>query len=119
MCGILGGVNYFRKDLQAWIKNTLPFMKGRGPDSMGYKAFNNFYLGATRLRIFDNSNASDQPYYDKDSENYIVFNGAILNYMHLKKELIFEGVTFYSSSDTEVLIKAYSKWGIKKLLAKC
>ena len=63
MCGILGGVDYQTNDeVIRWMKSSLPLMADRGPDSSGYKIFNNLILGATRLRIFDNTELADQPY---------------------------------------------------------
>lgn len=119
MCGILGGINYQNNDkIISWMQSSLPLMSDRGPDSLKYKVFNNFALGATRLRIFDNSEIADQPYFDRINSNIIVFNGAILNYKSLRKELLSEGVIFDSSSDTEVLLKAYSSWGLKRTLSK-
>ena len=118
MCGILGGINYLKNDLlRNWIKNTLPLMADRGPDATGHKEINGFFFGATRLRIFDNSQKADQPYFDEQNNNYIVFNGAILNYKTLKKELLISGIKFQSSSDTEVVLKAYAYWGLEKTLA--
>ena len=66
MCGILGGVDYQTNDeVIRWMKSSLPLMADRGPDSSGYKIFNNLILGATRLRIFDNTELADQPYQTK------------------------------------------------------
>ncbi|MEN8132513.1 MAG: N-acetylglutaminylglutamine amidotransferase, partial [Pseudomonadota bacterium] len=40
-----------------------------------------------------------------------VFNGSIYNYPQLREELKELGYHFYSSGDTEVIIKAYHAWG--------
>ena len=46
-----------------------------------------------------------------DEKFWIVFNGEIYNFEWLRKELTEEGVTFKSSSDTEVILQLYSRYG--------
>ncbi len=41
----------------------------------------------------------------------IAFNGCIYNHHELRDELISVGYTFYSASDTEVIVKAFHHWG--------
>ena len=41
----------------------------------------------------------------------VVFNGCIYNYRELRSELEAAGYRFFSTSDTEVLLKAYHRWG--------
>ena len=56
--------------------------------------------------------------FDKEKSCLIVFNGEIYNHKFLKKQLKSLGSTFYTKSDTEVILEAYKKWGegfIKKL----
>lgn len=68
-------------------------------------------FGHRRLSIIDLSELGHQPMsYDGF---VLIFNGEIYNYIELRKELISLGQTFESSSDTEVLIKAYKHWGEK------
>ncbi len=42
-------------------------------------------------------------------ESYVVHNGIIENYAELKKELIADGVTFLSQTDTEVIVHQFEK----------
>ena len=42
---------------------------------------------------------------------YISYNGEIYNYLEIRKNLKSYGYTFQTNSDTEVLIKAWDKWG--------
>ena len=43
------------------------------------------------------------------SESYVVHNGIIENYAQLKRELIADGVTFLSQTDTEVIVHQFEK----------
>jgi asparagine synthase (glutamine-hydrolysing) len=85
----------------------------RGPDSEGmYEAQvhgTDVRLGHRRLSIIDLSEAANQPF-EKDGL-IMVFNGEIYNYQALAQELRAVGVTFRTSSDTEVLLEAWRKWG--------
>lgn len=46
------------------------------------------------------------------NENVIIYNGEIYNFLDIKKELQNLHYKFNSNSDTEVILKAYDKWGI-------
>src|SRR5262249_49900705 len=67
-----------------------------------------------RLSIIDLA-TGHQPMVDDDG-NVIVFNGEIYNYLELRARLKAEGSSFRTSSDTEVILKAYSRWGMQKTL---
>ena len=68
-------------------------------------------LGHRRLSILDLSPAGHQPMYTEDGRYWIVHNGEIYNHLELRDELTKRGTTFVSTSDTEVLLKAYVQWG--------
>ena len=53
-----------------------------------------------------------------DGNTGVVFNGAIYNFLELRKELESDGYAFMSNTDTEVLIQGYRSWGIDKLVTK-
>jgi len=119
MCGIAGYLGKKRFESQN-IKEILSTMLRRGPDSTGFKEiiFEKNYLSIffSRLNIIDNHNRSNQPFIYKDK--YLIFNGAIYNYLELRSELENKGYHFKTTSDTEVLIKVLDCWGelgIKKL----
>lgn len=82
----------------------------RGPDGEGLYMESHVALGHRRLSIID-LQTGDQPMYSRDGKKVLVFNGEIYNYIELKEELIALGHRFETSSDTEVLIKAYEEWG--------
>jgi len=117
MCGIIGGVNFNipkKMSVSEWIDRGLMLLKNRGPDSQGKFILDNCGIGGTRLRIFDNSSNADQPFFSQNKRYTIIYNGALLNYLDLKKKLEKTGKKFYTNSDTEVLIECISEWGLKK-----
>jgi asparagine synthase (glutamine-hydrolysing) len=82
----------------------------RGPDAEGIWQDESCTLGHRRLSIIDTSDAGNQPFLSADNRISVVFNGEIYNYIELKKELGGE-YNFLTSTDTEVIIAAYLKWG--------
>jgi len=85
----------------------------RGPDGNGVHVSSSLPagIGSTRLAIRDLSSAGDQPFVDKERGVSIVFNGEIYNADVLRDELRMLGVIFRSSSDTEVLLRLYCRYG--------
>jgi asparagine synthase (glutamine-hydrolysing) len=75
-------------------------------------------LAHRRLAIFDLSDAGRQPMVSPDGMTGVVFNGAIYNFLELRKELESDGYAFMSNTDTEVLIHGYRRWGIDKLVTR-
>ncbi|MDT5022246.1 MAG: hypothetical protein QOI33_2770, partial [Mycobacterium sp.] len=68
-------------------------------------------LGHRRLKIIDLTEAGAQPMVDSELGLTIVWNGCIYNYKELRTELQGYGYRFFSHSDSEVLLKAYHRWG--------
>ena len=106
MCGI-NGFNF--KD-EILIKNMMYFTKNRGPDFSNSVSNDFITLGHDRLSILDLNDRSNQPY--KFKQYILSFNGEIYNYLELKNELIKEGYEFKTTSDTEVIIYMFDKFGI-------
>jgi asparagine synthase (glutamine-hydrolysing) len=86
-------------------------MAPRGPDSAGVWSQGRVALGHRRLKIIDLTEHGAQPMIDSDLGLAIAWNGCIYNYKELRRELEGHGYRFFSHSDTEVLIKAYHRWG--------
>ena len=80
----------------------------RGPDAEGFYVSGNVHLGQRRLSIID-IEGGRQPMFSTDEKLVVVFNGEIYNYKELKEEL--SDYSFQTSSDTEVLLAGYQKWG--------
>jgi len=112
MCGITGE---FRFDGRPASVDTVAKMaralQRRGPDNVGVVAHGNVALGHRRLQIIDLSERGRQPMDDPVLGLSVVFNGCIYNHKQLRKELERSGYSFFSNSDTEVLLKAYHAWG--------
>ena len=110
MCGIAGFYtekNVFHADELLAMTNSL---KHRGPDAEGYFFEDKIALGHRRLSIIDLSEEANQPMYSHSNNCVIVFNGEIYNFREIAKELNIKPKT---SSDTEILLEAFVKWGPK------
>jgi len=115
MCGIAGFFGFEDKEL---IKKMLDSLYHRGPDDHGVFSDKDASLGNRRLSIIDVS-GGHQPMHNEDETVWVVFNGAIYNFLELKEELEKKGHKFYSNCDTEVLVHLYEEHGEdfpKKLL---
>ncbi|HEY0001079.1 MAG TPA: N-acetylglutaminylglutamine amidotransferase [Actinoplanes sp.] len=112
MCGIAGELRYDGQaaDGEA-VRRMLPCLQSRGPDGEGFVQRGPVALGHRRLKIIDLSEAGGQPMTDDQLGLTLVFNGCIYNYQQLRNELQAYGYKFFSTSDTEVIIKAYHRWG--------
>jgi len=110
MCGLLGVIGANRQANPAALDAALDLLSHRGPDDRGTFSLPAIWLGHRRLSIIDLTAAGHQPMIDPESGCTIIFNGEIYNYLELKAELQQCGHVFHTSSDTEVLIKAYLEW---------
>jgi asparagine synthase (glutamine-hydrolysing) len=110
MCGFCVSIN----DQYTDIKKMTELIKHRGPDSTKYIKTPKVNAGFNRLAVVDLDERSDQPMYDETERYLILFNGEIYNHKHLKKLLCQSyGITFKTSSDTEVLLEGLIKEGSK------
>ncbi|GGB61489.1 asparagine synthetase B [Lentibacillus populi] len=80
----------------------------RGPDDEGY--FHDEYVsfGFRRLSIIDIESGQQPLSYD-DEKIWLIFNGEIYNYVELREDLIKEGYSFATESDTEVIAALFAK----------
>lgn len=110
MCGIVGFINCGNKQE---LTEAVSVIKHRGPDYQGVNWFikQNSGLGHARLSIIDLSSNGQQPMYDKNTGNWIVFNGEVYNFQEIRNELKQKGWSFKSLTDTEVVLKAFAEWG--------
>ena len=87
-------------------------LKHRGPDDHGITVCGDVCLGNTRLAVLDTSHAGHQPMNDPETSNWITYNGETYNFKQLRNEIDSDPHAWRSSSDTEVVLRAYRKWGI-------
>jgi asparagine synthase (glutamine-hydrolysing) len=106
MCGIIGAIGY--KDLDS--KSILSTIGHRGPDSQGFFAEQNIFLGHVRLSILDLSDLGSQPMIDSSGRYVMIFNGEIYNHLEIRQKLG-NKYSFLSSSDTETLLYGYIEYG--------
>ncbi|MEZ5877706.1 MAG: N-acetylglutaminylglutamine amidotransferase [Tepidamorphaceae bacterium] len=112
MCGICGEVTFDGAAVDvAALSRMTETMAPRGPDGMGVSAEGRIGFGHRRLKIIDLSEKAAQPMRDSELGLTIVFNGCIYNYPELRAELEGKGYRFFSTGDTEVILKAWHAWG--------
>jgi asparagine synthase (glutamine-hydrolysing) len=106
MCGIVG----FNSNNSNTLRNMLDKLHHRGPDDLGMIFKNNFSMGHVRLSIIDLTIGGHQPMVYENLT--LVFNGEVYNHSEIRLTLESFSYTFDSSSDTEVVLKAFHKWGV-------
>jgi asparagine synthase (glutamine-hydrolysing) len=107
MCGIAGTVNW--PDGASVADRVIAVLGHRGPDGAGSYSHGGVELRHRRLSILDLSPTGAQPM-DRDGLA-LTYNGELYNSPELRRELISAGVRFRGSSDTEVLLEAWRRWG--------
>jgi asparagine synthase (glutamine-hydrolysing) len=117
VCGIAGVFNYVagRPADRDAVRRMSDVMAHRGPDADGFHFDGPVGLAHRRLAIIDLSERGRQPMHTRDGRFSIVFNGEIYNYVELRQELLAQGHTFQSDSDTEVLLTLYALHGARCL----
>jgi asparagine synthase (glutamine-hydrolysing) len=114
MCGLCGEIRFDGASASsALIGAMTESMWPRGPDAGGSYCHNGAGFGHRRLKIIDVSERARQPMLDSELGLAIVYNGAVYNYPELRARLEAKGYRFFSSGDTEVILKAYHAWGEK------
>lgn len=141
MCGITGYINIDLRPVRntSAILKMLKVQKHRGPDDSGVRLFSlvsddsaevsgheplfverNFegVLGFNRLSILDLSQNGHQPMVSLDKKVFLTLNGEIYNAFEHKPELEASGYRFKSTSDTEVVLALYLKYGFEGMLER-
>ena len=109
MCGFVGYTGRV-KDNNKVLEAMLNRIIHRGPDQTDVYMNDNISLGFRRLSIID-INAPSQPVFNEDKTLALLFNGEIYNYEELREELIANGHTFETKTDSEVLVHLYEQEG--------
>ncbi len=118
MCGIFGFVGRRERAESLDLDVAIRSLHHRGPDDRDTffdVAKRDPGLGCafahTRLAIIDLTSGGHQPMSTEDGRYTIVYNGEIFNFREIRAELERFGERFRSQSDTEVLLRAYVRWG--------
>ncbi len=117
MCGIVAWYNFdWQQPIdRALIQRMVDSLVHRGPDDSGMWLGGAIALGHRRLSIIDLSPAGRGPMNSKDNSLVVTYNGEIFNYRELRSVLEAKGYRFHSRTDTEVILNAYSEWGVECL----
>ncbi len=110
MCGfvVTVGGNFTARDVEASCRT----LRHRGPDAQGFYTHvqRNVHMAHVRLKVIDLGDEANQPMCSADGRYVVVYNGEIYNYRELREQL--RGYPFRTQSDTEVLLAAFSRWGL-------
>lgn len=115
MCGIAGMIGADPDRVREVTRRMTAALSHRGPDADGLEVhtFGRGYvgLGHRRLSILDLSPLGRQPMAHPPSGSRMIYNGEVYNFARLRQELVAEGETFRSGSDTEVILAGVVRQG--------
>jgi asparagine synthase (glutamine-hydrolysing) len=114
MCGIVGissngaGIN---ETTLVRMRDSFPY---RGPDDEGIWLDQQAGIGFghRRLSIIDPTPSGHQPMLDKQTGNILTYNGEVYNYLEIRVQLEKDGLKFDTNTDSEVILKAYTAYGV-------
>jgi len=112
MCGIAGILKFDGTQPDEDVLRAMTrVLAHRGPDGEDFYLSGPVGLGHRRLSIIDLSPAGKQPMCNEDQSIWVVYNGEIYNFLQIRQELEKKGHTFFSRTDSEVIVHAYEEWG--------
>lgn len=116
VCGIVGVWEFTASDdlaRETRVQAAMSRLRHRGPDSSGVwsSPSSALSLGHQRLAVIDLSSTGHQPMRSHDGRYVISFNGEIYNHKEVRADLEAQGLRLRSSSDTEVLLEGFARWG--------
>lgn len=120
MSGIIG-IKKFYKAASLSDQNTVERVLQKQGQSHSAELLGNTVLSYPRLSIMDQNERANQPFYDDSKRYSLVFNGEIYNYQDLKNDLLGEGISFKTASDTEILLHyliIHGENGLKDLVGE-
>ena len=123
MCGIAGFLTSQPESddqLRHIATQMSDAIRHRGPDGDGVwtDAMHGIAVSHRRLSIVDLSPTGAQPMVSHCGNLVMVYNGEVYNTAELKEELSSYGIDFKGTSDTEVILEGYARWGIRKTTEK-
>lgn len=124
MCGIAGFIDLEKSSSESRLKAVAGGMadslRHRGPDDSGVWADERagLALGFRRLAILDLTPSGKQPMMSQDGRYVIAFNGEIYNHGDVYSDLPQADAPLRGRSDTEVMLRAFSYWGVEDSLRR-
>ncbi|MGV3488934.1 MAG: asparagine synthase (glutamine-hydrolyzing), partial [Tuberibacillus sp.] len=116
MCGFVGFISDKLLEAGNHEQNNMvdraTMITHRGPDDDGFYTDDTVQLAFRRLSIID-LEGGHQPLSYENDRYHIIFNGEIYNYVELREGLIQKGMTFNTTSDTEVILAMYADKGVE------
>ncbi len=118
MCRIVGFWDFnfnWQYNLEEVALSMRDSLSHGGPDYAGLylEPKNGLALTHRRLSIIDLSPSGHQP---MEFENLvIIYNGEVYNFREIREYLEKKGYRFFSNSDTEVILKAFHRWGVNSV----
>jgi asparagine synthase (glutamine-hydrolysing) len=112
MCGICGYLHFdgTKQLSESVLTSMLDTLAPRGPDDKGAYLKDGIALGHRRLSIID-LKTGHQPMLNDDGSVVIVYNGEVYNFPEIRSALLNKGYRFKTTSDTEVVLRAYEEYG--------
>lgn len=112
MCGISGYYSFNSVFSETELHAMTDALAHRGPDAKGYYTDACIGLGHRRLSVIDLSDTANQPMHSANNRYVMVYNGEVYNYQEIASELKLNFKTeFKTSSDSEIILEAYVKYG--------
>ena len=125
MCGFTGflvkdRVGKFSESAQSVVGRMASALRHRGPDDSGIWCEGPVALAHRRLSILDLSQAGHQPMLSISERYVITYNGEIYNHNDIRKDLETEtgAISWRGHSDTEVMLVAFERWGMRRALER-
>ncbi len=112
MCGIAGDIEFAARPDESAMTRMLKQVAHRGPNGVRQWADGPARLGHCRLSVIDLDDRSSQPMISPDERWVLVFNGEIYNFRELRSELEAQGERFFTTGDSEVLLRVLARNGI-------
>ncbi len=120
MCGISGYFGKCQNQPAVLLGKFNDAQSYRGPDAAGIwvSSDGRAGLGHRRLSIVDLSSNGNQPMRSESGRYIVTMNAEIYNFRDLRQELAGLGYRFRSTSDTEVMLAAFERWGVRDSLQR-
>ena len=119
MCGIAGILGLGVADMGSALTAMADTLRHRGPDAGGVWSDHGIGLAHRRLSILDLSPQGAQPMQSASGRFVLCYNGEVYNHAELRRALdATTPVNWRGHSDTEILVEAIDRWGVRGTLER-